>query len=343
MNATAELAHGLGNHVCSFVTQNMYMVGAKMLYGSPHREAVQAPHSRNFYQPIFSGVNRRGYYGTNMSGNTNAAGGGGRYDMDGEPALGFYWAPWADSGEVEDMDQRLSHFILARVLDKNFHGYGKYRGGTPLLEVATICGDGQCAVSSWGSCDKVTFNFGLFGGYSGPPNPRFVIKNSDVLDKLRAGEDIELGQFELLTKQKVDGDYILSSSGRNAEMFKEGDMIIHSCGAAGGYGDVLEREPEAVLKDLTGGDITDEVARKVYGVAIDKASTLVDEAETGRLRKGIRRERLAKAVTFDEFTAQWSKLKPPDKVIEHYGHWPEPRLERYSATFWGMYGNASAA
>ncbi len=114
---------------------------------------------------------RRGYYGVNFGGSTNAGGGGGRFDMDGEHALGFYWGPWTDAGEVEEQDERLPHLILARRLDKNFHGFGKYRGGTPLLEVAMGCGEADCAMSSWGSCDKVSFNYGLFGGYAGRPTP----------------------------------------------------------------------------------------------------------------------------------------------------------------------------
>ena len=57
MNAPDELAHGLANQTCSFATQNMYMVGAKMLFGSEHREAVQAPQSRNYSLPIFGGMN----------------------------------------------------------------------------------------------------------------------------------------------------------------------------------------------------------------------------------------------------------------------------------------------
>ena len=338
MNAGDELAHGLGNHVCSFVTQNMYMIGAKMLFGSPYREAVQAPHSRNFVQPVFAGTNRRGYFAANISGTANSAGGGGRYDMDGEPALGFYWAPWADAGEVEEMDERQPHFILSRKLDKNFHGFGKYRGGTPLVEVASACGDQACTVSSWGSCDKLSFNYGLFGGYAGPPNPRVVIRGSDVFDRLRAGDDLALGQYDALTRQEIAGDYIMTSSAKNAELFEEGDMIIHSVGAGGGYGDVLERDPEAVLGDWMEGAITLDVAEQVYHVAIDAESASIDRAKTGKRRRAERRKRLAKARPFDEFIAEWRRRRPREDILGFYGSWPEPRLTSYDKPFWGFYG-----
>ena len=337
MNSSAELGHNLANQVCSFVSQNMYMVGAKMLFGSPFREAVQAPHSRNYILPIFAGVNRSGYYGANFTGTANAAGGGGRFDMDGEPALGFYWGPWTDAGETEETDIRLPHFILGRGLDTNFHGYGKYRGGTPLMEVATVCGHEECMVSSWGSCDKVTFNFGLFGGYAGPPNPRFVIRNSDVFEQLRKGNDIKLGQYSLLTEKPLNGEYVVTSSSKDAEKFVEGDIIVHSVGAAGGYGDVLERDPEAVVKDLKEEQITLNVAERIYRVAIDPESGRVDRKKTEKWRNATRRERLKKGKPFDRFVNEWRRLKPPDQILLRYGNWPEPRMDTYDKPFWGLY------
>ena len=337
LNSSEEVAHGLANQACSFVTQNMYMVGAKMLFGSPYHDTVQAPHSRNFLVANFAGINRRGYFGVNMSGVINASGGGGRFDMDGADALGFYWGPWTDAGEVEETDERLPHFVLSRHLDTNFHGFGKYRGGTPLMEVSTVCGHESCAVSTWGSCDKITFNYGLFGGYAGPPNPRFIIRNSDVFEQLRAGKQPELGQYALLTDGDLNGDYIVTSSSKDAEMFAQGDVIVHSLGAAGGYGDVLERDPEMVAQDLEDGAITEDVAVAVYCVVLDPHTKLADLAKTDKLRANERRERLKKGKSFDEFATQWCRQKPPPHALEYYGTWPEPRLKAYDKPFWGLY------
>ncbi len=336
MNSSDELAHGLANQTCSFATQNMYMVGAKMLFDSDHREAVQAPQSRNYSLPIFAGTNRRGYFAVNYGGAANAGGGGGRLDMDGEHALGFYWGPWTDAGEVEEQDERLPHLILSRKLDKNFHGFGKYRGGTPLLEVAMGCGEAACQMSSWGSCDKLSFNFGLFGGYAGPPNPRLVIRDADLMRRVQAGEDVELGQYALLAESRIGGTYVVTSSSKDAEGFGETDLVVHSVGAGGGYGDVLERDPAAVRRDLDEGLITTEVAVKIYGVVLDRQGG-IDHAATERRRNAIRTERLAKGRTFEAFTRSWSGKRPPETVIEKYGSWPEPRLAAYDQPFWGLY------
>jgi acetophenone carboxylase len=255
--------------------------------------------------------------------------------MDGENALGFYWGPWTDAGEIEEQDDRMAMLTLARKLDKNFHGYGKHRGGTPLLEVNTFCS--ACAMSSWGSCDKLTFNFGLFGGYAGPPNPRFVIRDTDLMEQIKAGKDLDLGQYELLRHQHIHGRYVLTSSSKDAEQFKEGDLVVSSVGAGGGYGDVLDRDPELVLKDLDDELITPDVAERIYGVAIDPETRLVDRGRTAALRDAIRAERRAKGVSFDVFIKDWLRRKPKPEILEHYGNWPEPQLASYDKPYWGFY------
>ncbi|MEO1542739.1 MAG: hydantoinase B/oxoprolinase family protein [Pseudomonadota bacterium] len=337
MNSTAEVAHGLGNQVASFATQNLFVAGAKMLFSSPHIESVQAPQSRNYSLPVYSGANRRGYMSMNYSGQINAGGGGARYDMDGENALGFYWGPWTDAGEVEEQDDRMPQLSLSRKLDKNFHGYGKFRGGTPLLEVCTFTDHQQCCMSSWGGSDKVSLNFGLFGGYAGPPNPRFVIRDTDLLAQIKAGEDVDLGQYQLLTERNVKGDYILSSSSKDAEEFDPGDLIVSSVGAGGGYGDVLDRDPELVLQDLEDGLITKDIAEGIYCVVIDPDTKLVDEAATKVRKDSVRQERLKNGQTFDKFIVDWMKQKPDEHILEHYGNWPEPHLPQYNKPFWGFY------
>ncbi|MBM3485068.1 MAG: hypothetical protein FJX67_00315 [Alphaproteobacteria bacterium] len=341
VNATDEVAHGNSPSACAFITQNLFIAGAKMLFGSPYREAVQASHSRNYVVPSIGGENRRGYYAANMTGTVNAGGGGGRFDMDAEDAVGFYWGPFCDAGEVEDADDRMPHIILSRKLDTNFHGFGKFRGGTPLVEIGIGCVDRNCLVATWGQGNKVSHNMGLFGGYAGPPNPRFVLKKSDIQERIAAGEDIELGQYKLLTERTVEGEYILSSSAKGAERFTDADIFIHSCGGGGGYGDVLEREPEAVLADLDAGIITTDVAEKVYRVAITPETGLLDPAATMKRRAKARHERLTKGKTFDQFIKSWSKLKPPKDVLTYYGNWPEPRLESYKEPFWGLYRNGA--
>jgi len=335
-NSSDELAHGMGTSIAACVVNGLHVLGSKLLFSSPYREAVQAPHSRNIMLMVFAGENRLGYQTANFTGTGNASGQGGRFDGDGESAVGFYWGPFTDAGETEDIDARLPHFVLSRQLEKNYHGYGKYRGGSPLVEIST-CGHLGCFMSSWGSADKISHNPGLMGGYFGPPNPRVVIKGSDLFERIKRGEDVNISQYELLTKRKLKGEYRVEASGQSVQSFDQGDIMCFGLGGGGGYGDVLEREPERVLADLKEDLITSEVAEKIYGVVIDPVTGLADAAATQRRRAAMRRERLRKGKPFSKFILGWQRKKPPEAILKYYGAWPEPRVPDYDKPFWGLY------
>ena len=336
-NSSYATAHGMGTSIAACVVNGFHVLGSKILFQSGYREAVQAPHSRNQSVFIYAGENRLGYMSANFTGSANASGQGGRYDGDGESAVGFFWGPFTDAGEIEEMDTRLPHFVLSRRIAKNLHGFGKHRGGAPVVEIGTACGDLGCILSSWGSADKLSHNPGLMGGYMGPPNPRVIIKKSDLLTKAAAGQDVEVGQYDILAGHGIAGDYRIEPSGQLAERFDEGDLMMFSMGGGGGYGDVLERAPGDVRRDLADELITDRVAREVYGVVIDPATRLVDTPATEARRARIRRQRLQKAKPFDAFVEAWSAKRPPDRVIAQYGAWPDPRVPGYDKTFWGLY------
>ena len=74
---------------------------------------------------------------------------------------------------------------------------------------------------------------------------------------------------------------------------RAGESFEFKSSSGGGYGDPLERDPQAVQSDLALGRITSEAALDIYGVVID--STGVDGPATERRRQSVRAERLARA------------------------------------------------
>ncbi|MGD9113817.1 MAG: hydantoinase B/oxoprolinase family protein [Desulfobacterales bacterium] len=65
---------------------------------------------------------------------------------------------------------------------------------------------------------------------------------------------------------------------------RNGDIIqFHSAGG-GGYGDPLEREPDAVVADVFNGYVSIDRALEDYGVAIDPVTMKADLKETERIR-----------------------------------------------------------
>jgi N-methylhydantoinase B len=63
-----------------------------------------------------------------------------------------------------------------------------------------------------------------------------------------------------------------------------GDRISFFSAGGGGYGNPLERDPEAVERDVLFGYVSLASARKDYGVVIDPASLKLDRAQTEKLR-----------------------------------------------------------
>jgi N-methylhydantoinase B/oxoprolinase/acetone carboxylase alpha subunit len=67
-------------------------------------------------------------------------------------------------------------------------------------------------------------------------------------------------------------------------LLKAGSTIEIAIPNSGGYGDPLERDPEAVLSDVLDGFTTADLADREYGVVLDLASRSIDAEATGRLR-----------------------------------------------------------
>ncbi len=65
-----------------------------------------------------------------------------------------------------------------------------------------------------------------------------------------------------------------------------GDVIQFASAGGGGYGDALQRDPQAVEADVVNGYVSIEKAREDYGVVIDPATLKVNPAATEKVRAG---------------------------------------------------------
>jgi len=63
-----------------------------------------------------------------------------------------------------------------------------------------------------------------------------------------------------------------------------GDRITMDAAGGGGYGDPLERDPEAVQRDVRAGLVSPAAAQESYGVVLDPQSGELDEAATRKAR-----------------------------------------------------------
>jgi N-methylhydantoinase B len=130
---------------------------------------------------------------------------------------------------------------------------------------------------------------GLAGGYPANTNYYLFKRNTDILQRFarrRMPNDIAEveGQEELLQLRQID-------------IYQGPSDVYEVAFAAGaGYGDPLERDPEAVRKDVYLEDISLRAAREIFCVALvgEGEKLRVDGAATAELRRRALVERLGR-------------------------------------------------
>jgi N-methylhydantoinase B len=158
-------------------------------------------------------------------------------------------------GSVEEIEIRYPWRTERYHFTPDLSGAGRWRGGSGMAwEVRNLGGDARIATGS--SDGDLTQPAGAAGGDPGPLSKMYI----------RRGEEIETVRTHRMIEVKT------------------GEVLGKISGGGGGVGEPFEREPSAVQKDVVDGFISIEVAKRVYGVAIDEATTTIDEDLTKRLR-----------------------------------------------------------
>jgi N-methylhydantoinase B len=222
-------------------------------------------------------------------GNTGISIGG--YDDERKPFIfvDFYcgvWGarPWADgldgnshmmanmaSQSVEVIEAETPVQLLAYEFEPDRAGAGKFRGGVPFRRDYRF--REREAVLQVRSDRRDHRPFGLYGGSPGAPSENYLNPDADAT----------------LLPSKLTMN------------IKKGDVFRHVLAGGGGYGDPLEREPEAVLSDVLERWVTPRAAREVYGVALAEhggeggglSSYTIDPPATDALRAQLRERREA--------------------------------------------------
>ena len=96
---------------------------------------------------------------------------------------------------------------------------------------------------------------GLFGGYGCPSYPLAKIKGVNVFEQMRDAPQTWSFDFETLMNSRpfAGARYSTHHMGMGFELAEEGEVYMICQGTGGGYGDVLERDPEAVMADIEAG------------------------------------------------------------------------------------------
>jgi N-methylhydantoinase B len=185
---------------------------------------------------------------------------GGRPFADGLDGNSNMFANMASTSvEITEAEHPIQILAYEFVADRA--GAGKYRGGTPYRrDYRFLESEGILQVRS----DRRTIRpYGLYGGQPGKPS-------SNYLNPKRENQPLE---------------------SKLTMIIRRGDVFRHELAGAGGWGDPLERQPQAVLQDVRNELISLAAAAHEYGVVIDPQHWKVDETATQRLRADLRAAR----------------------------------------------------
>ncbi len=189
-----------------------------------------------------------------------------RPDRDGCEALSMAFN--ASNIPVESQEANQPVLIERFELIRDSAGAGRYRGGTGIRrDLRLLLRDGKLTNNT----ERQRFApWGLFGGQPGQPG----------VTRLNPGTPRE---------RRIHS--------KASDTFEYGDVISFQQPGAGGYGPPWERDPQAVLRDVTEDYVSIEGARRDYGVVIDSTTMTVDEAATHAVRAAMRQPEPPPVVT----------------------------------------------
>jgi N-methylhydantoinase B len=223
-----------------------------------------------------SGTDDDGRAFATMTTDDISGGGGARHDADGADSSGFTTSPGASVANVEINESYLPVRYLRRRELCDSGGPGAYRGGVGTAQLLVPHKVGApIGVLSFGQGLQHPAAIGIAGGEPGGQSG-FAILADDIAQGL--SPDAEMG-VPLPTAG------MLLTNGQT--------MLVVSQGG-GGYGDPIERQPEAVADDIAEGLVSRQAGEDSYGVVVEVVDGYPrpDRDATALRREAMRTDRL---------------------------------------------------
>ncbi|MBK8308824.1 MAG: hydantoinase B/oxoprolinase family protein [Gammaproteobacteria bacterium] len=260
---------------------------------------------RSAFAIAMAGYDQYGVRRPMVSGTVGTIGAAASAVRDGLSPGGAVPVPHVDVGNVEIWEQFLPYLDLSRRLNPYSVGPGKYRSGLSMPTMSLIFGGRDITGGALlaGGTYNILPNLGLGGGYPGAKLVRAIIRNTNAMELIAEGKPLpaQLGHpANPDFAQMLEGDIWLPHHVPEPFELKTGDVLVDANGAAGGYGDPLEREPDRIRQDLEDGLSTADIAARIHGVVcscgVEDGHWTIDPAATSALRQQHRQERRARAI-----------------------------------------------
>jgi acetone carboxylase alpha subunit len=166
-------------------------------------------------------------------------------------------------------------------------------------------------------------DWGFMGGYPSATGYRFEAHKTGLKERIAQGLSLPLGgdtnpdapdyerHIDATSTVKRDKQCMTTE-----DCYENHDLYLNYLRGGPGFGDPLDRETEAIAKDLNNGFLLPEFAEKVYGAVLARDATgiwTVDAQQTLKRRGEIRKERLARSLP----TREWMKEERERVLTKH--------------------------
>lgn len=309
-----------------YLMANAFACFSKLAFAGGKRRWVQAP-TGSSWGVIVNGISNDGQRFVDfLTYGQNTIGQGARSDKDGENAYGFTYTPEGRGANLDEIEPMEPHILLFQQHAKDNCGHGKYRSGVGTIQAYIAYGVSDLSYQVVARESKIHPSNGLFGGYPPHPASGIELKESSLLEKMKKGENnIPRNLDELVALGKAEGSLNIGPHVRPLRSLQTGDVFVVLRTGAGGYGDVLERDPDLVIQDLRNEIISYWAAENIYKVVFDRESYKVNYEATKQLREKEFKERIKRGKGYDEFEKEWKAMRPPEDALGFYGSWPDAR------------------
>ena len=288
--AACGAAPRIGNVLVSTVCEAV----AKMIYASRRYDDVNASTTGNLEFVggpgyFYGGHTREGIPVAQGLYDIHGAGMGAAPHRDGVNTGGHMNIPSAGITDIERIEMQYPFLYFTRSHNPDGSGFGQYRGGLGSYRIYLIYGSKDCSVDYKPYGGVAQGGFGLSGGYpTGIGATRVMVEAGlEMLDKVRnanhpTGPAMRAGEW---------GKSFLPAGVPERIPLPEGSLLVDYVAGGGGFGDPIDRDPQAVLRDFGRGWVSRDIAERVYGVIFSKDGKTVDAAATEARRREIREAR----------------------------------------------------
>ncbi len=304
---------------------------SKAAYAAGDMFGVAAPMGNSGSGGVNAGINQHGVpFADICAFPLNTEGGGARPDRDGVNSWGFPWCPWGKAPDVEEIETEQPQYHLFQKHWKDSGGYGKFRGGAGITLAWVVGPDVPYeAWMSWCRTSKRPLTMTINGSYTTRVHPGLQIVGANIMEKMKRGDkDIPSDIWQMVKERTIEGDYQFSHMARAIRPINSGDIFVSNAKAGTGWGDPIERAPDAVIQDIKDEIISHWTAQNIYHLVFDPEALRINYEETEKARKKELEDRKKRGMKYEDFEAVWSTKKPKDKDLHYYGAWPNAEPNR---------------